>query len=58
MFRSLFLSFATRMIDRRASFMPLMISFPTIGFTMTTLSTIIGLSIMHFYSKSDRMIQV
>ncbi|MDE1841067.1 MAG: hypothetical protein KGI09_04210 [Thaumarchaeota archaeon] len=45
MFRSLFLSIATRTIGRRTSFMPLRVSFPTIGFTMTTLSAIIGFSI-------------
>ncbi|CUR52181.1 protein of unknown function [Nitrosotalea devaniterrae] len=56
MFRSLLLSFAARMIDRRTSFMPLMISFPSIGFIVTTSSTIIGLTIMHFYSKSDKMV--
>ena len=56
MFRSLFLGFAANLIDRRTSFMPLMISFPSIGFMVTTLSAIIGLVIMHFYSKSDRMI--
>lgn len=56
MFKSLFLSFAVNMIDRRTSFMPLMISFPSIGFLVTTLSAVVGLGIMHFYNKSDKMI--
>ncbi len=56
MFKSMFLSFAATMIDRRTSFMPLMVSFPTVGFTVTTLSAIIGLVIMHFYNRAYKMI--
>jgi hypothetical protein len=56
MFRSLFLGIAANMIERRTSLMPLMISFPSIGFTVTTLSTLVGLGIMYFYNKSDRMV--
>lgn len=56
MFKSLFLNMAANMIDRRTSFMPLMVSFPTIGFTVTTVSALVGLAIMHFYTRSDRMI--
>ena len=56
MFKSLFLNMAANMIDRRTSFMPLMISFPTIGFTVTTVSALVGLAIMHFYTRSDKMI--
>jgi hypothetical protein len=56
MFKSLFLNVAANMIDRRTSLMPLMISFPSIGFMITTISALVGLGITHFYTRSDRMI--
>lgn len=53
MFKSAFLNFASRLIDKRISLTPLLVLFPTVGLIVTTSSTIIELSIMHSYSKRD-----
>ena len=49
--KSMFLNFASKLVERRASMMPTLISFPTIGIIVTTSLAIIGLSIMKHQSK-------
>ena len=49
--KSMFLKFASKFVERRASIMPTLISFPTIGFVVTTAFVIIGLSIMKYQGR-------
>jgi len=49
--RSMFLDFACKFVERRSSMMPILISFPTIGFVVTTSLAIIGLSILRYQNK-------
>ncbi|HYL66733.1 MAG TPA: hypothetical protein VEU72_06230 [Nitrosopumilaceae archaeon] len=49
--KSVFLNFASKFVERRASMMPILISFPTIGIVVTTSLVIIGLTIMKYQSK-------
>ena len=49
--KSMFLNFAIKFVERRASMMPTLISFPTIGLVVTTSLAIIGLSIMKYQSR-------
>ena len=53
MFKSTFLNFANRLIDKRMSLTPILVLFPTVGLIVTTSSVIIEHSIMHSYSKKD-----
>jgi hypothetical protein len=49
--KSMFLNFASKFVERRASMMPTLISFSTIGIVVTTSLAIIGLSIVKYQSK-------
>lgn len=42
-----------RMVDRRTSLMPMIISFPSVGFILTTVSLLVVLIIVHFYNKTN-----
>jgi hypothetical protein len=50
--KSLFFGMGARMIERRTLMMPLMISFPSIGFIVSTASLIILLIVVNFYKKT------
>ena len=51
MFRSIFLNFTSKFIERRTSMLPLLVAFPTAGLIIATTSTIIELSIVHYQNK-------
>ena len=51
MFKSTFLNFTSKFIERRTSMLPLLVAFPTVGLIIVTTSTIIGLFIMHYQNK-------
>lgn len=52
--KSMFLNFASKFVEKRMGMMPTLISFPTIGFIVTTSVAIIGLSIIKYQDKIKR----
>ena len=51
--KSMFLNFASRVVERRANMMPTLISFPTIGLIVTTSLVIIGLAALKYKNKRN-----
>lgn len=53
MSKSVFVGFASKLVERRASMIPTLISFPSIGVIATTSLVMVGLAIIKYQNRRN-----